>query len=341
MTTDHPETTAAVRRVRGSRHGALWLEQVLLGGVRRYTRTQVSGFTSVPLEESRQLWRAMGFADVADDTVAFTEADVNALAKLTGLVAAGVVDSELALLMTRAMGQTLSRLAEWQVQSLVEQLERHDGLSREAAVSTAVERVGRLLPELESLLVYVWRRQLAAAATRTLMSSDGEATAGVHVVGFADLVGYTRLTRRLEEHELAALVESFESRAADLVASLGVRMVKTLGDEVLFVADDPELGAEAGLGLAESMGTELDLPEVRVGLAAGTVLSRMGDVFGTTVNLANRLTALARPGTVLVDAELAAALEGHPKYRVNRLRRRPVRGLGMVEPSVLRRARDD
>ncbi|MGH8867860.1 MAG: adenylate/guanylate cyclase domain-containing protein [Actinomycetes bacterium] len=319
-------------------HSAIWLEQVLLGGVRRYAREQVADFTGVPLDVTRQLWRAMGFADVPDESVAFTEADVTALARLTGLVSTGLVDQELGIRMTRAMGQTLSRLAEWQVQTFVEHLEQQDGLARDEAVATSVERIGRLLPEMEALLLYVWRRQLAAAATRTLSVSDHEATARVQVVGFADLVGYTRLARGLEEHELASLVESFESRAADIVASRGARLVKTLGDEVLFVADEVEVGADTGLRLAEEMVQDPQLPDVRVGMAAGTVLSRMGDVFGTTVNLASRLTALARPGKVVVDAGFAEVVRTLPGFAVTTLWRRPVPGLGMVEPSVLSRA---
>ena len=117
-------------------------------------------------------------------------------------------------------------------------------------------------------------------------------------VGFADLVSYTRLSQRLEERELALLVDRF---GAPLVRRhrrrRGGRLVKTIGDEVLFVADTPAAAAMIGLELAEAMAEDPELPDVRVGIATGTVLTRMGDVFGSTVNLASRLTALAAPGT--------------------------------------------
>jgi adenylate cyclase len=138
------------------------------------------------------------------------------------------------------------------------------------------------------------------------------------------------------------MVESFEETTADVIASHGGRLVKTLGDEVLFSAEIPQVGCEIALGIGEAVGAHPIIPDVRVGVAYGPVLPLMGDVFGTTVNLAARLTALARPGTVLIDAGLAAELDGAARYAgryyVQRLVRRPARGLGLIQPYVLRRA---
>jgi adenylate cyclase len=80
------------------------------------------------------------------------------------------------------------------------------------------------------------------------------------------------------------------------------------------------------------------VPDVRVGVAYGPVVPLMGDLFGTTVNLAARLTAIARPGTIIVDSELADGLVDVPDVEVGRLRRRPARGIGFVQPYVLRGA---
>jgi class 3 adenylate cyclase len=315
------------------------LEQALLGGPRRYTRQQVAEVTGVRLEEARRLWRAMGFPNVGDEPIAFTDADVDALHRLDRLVAAGEIDADFAVRLTRAMGQTLARLAEWQVDTFVDNVARTPAsVAGGAGVpQAAVERAARLLPDLEHLLVYVWRRQLAAAAGRMLTAADSELAAGALTVGFADLVGFTRLSRRLEEEQLAQLVEGFETRAADVVAASGARLVKTLGDEVLFVADTAVTAAEVALQIAETMTADPLVPDVRVGVASGTVLSRMGDVFGTTVNRASRLTSLARRGTVLVDRETVDALADEPAYEVSWLWRRPVRGLGLVEAASLRR----
>ncbi|MGH3329151.1 MAG: adenylate/guanylate cyclase domain-containing protein [Streptomycetales bacterium] len=303
------------------------LERLLLGGPRRYTRQELCDLAGVPLDEARRFWRALGFADVGDDERAFTDRDLAALNRLRDLLASGVVDHELALRITRAFGHTMARLAEWQMGEFAERIEGESGY----------EELERLLPELEPLLLHTWRRQLAAATDRALRwGADEEVTAQL-VVGFADLVGFTRLSRRLDAPELADLIETFESRAADIVAELGGRVVKTVGDEVFFVADTPPAGAEIALALAEAMAVEEVVPELRVGVAFGTVLHRLGDVFGSTVNLASRLTSLARPGTVLVDRTLAEALGADLAYDTRPIRRRHVRGLGIVEPRVLRR----
>ena len=88
-----------------------------------------------------------------------------------------------------------------------------------------------------------------------------------------------------------------------------------VGDEVLFVTDQPADAAEIALRLTSPDRDRKGLPALRVGMAAGRVLTRFGDVDGPVVNLSARLTSLARPGTALVDAELAAALRAHGRYR--------------------------
>ena len=312
------------------------LEARLLGGPRRYSRAQAAASAAVDPEFSRRLWRALGFADVADGEVAFTDADLEALGRLMGLVEGGMLDEELAVSVTRAMGHNIARLAEWQAEAFTEHLVRTRGMSPEQAARAAVDVAEEHLVELQALLVYVWHRQLAAVAARA-GAADSYADHGVRSVGFADLVSYTRLSQKLEERELASLVDRFGRRSADVIAAAGGRLVKTVGDEVLFVADSPEAAATIGLELAETMAEDPVLPDVRVGVATGTVITRMGDVFGRTVNLASRLTALAAPGTVLVDDETAKALAGNAKFALEGARTRAVRGIGLVRPGVVRR----
>ena len=92
-------------------------------------------------------------------------------------------------------------------------------------------------------------------------------------VGFADMVGYTRLSRRLPEHELAGLVQRFEAVSADIVAASGGRLVKTVGDEILFTALSASHAADIALHLHETHAADDSVPEVRVGLATGQVVS--------------------------------------------------------------------
>ncbi|HEU4913339.1 MAG TPA: adenylate/guanylate cyclase domain-containing protein [Actinomycetes bacterium] len=315
------------------------VEERLLGGPRRFRRDEVAEAAGVPVEYARRLWRAVGFPNVGDVAVAFTDEDLAALKRLLGLINEGVVDDELAVSVTRAMGHNAARLAEWLVDAMVEHLVDDEGRGVEDATRVAAERLSEHLEDLESLLVFVWRRQLAAVAGRALAGAARETVTGRLSVGFADLVSYTRLSQKLEERELAALVDRFGRRSADVIAGANGRLVKTVGDEVLFVADNAADAALIGLELAEAMAEDPVLPDVRVGIATGTVLTRMGDVFGRTVNLASRLTALANPGTVMVDSDTAKALEGHPDFALDVERTRAVRGMGLVRPGVVRRTR--
>lgn len=259
------------------------------------------------MELASRFWRAMGFADIGQ-AKALTEADVLALRRLAGLVEAGLLSEPMAVQVARSTGQTTARLAEWQIDSFLEGLTEppEPGMTRTEVTYPLVEL---LLPELEEFLVYVWRRQLAAATGRVVQAADDEEMVDRRLaVGFADLVGFTRLTRRLEEEELGELVEAFETTSADLVAAHGGRLIKTLGDEVLYAADDAGTAAEIALRLIETMTHDESMPALRVGIAFGTVTTRMGDVFGTTVNLASRLTSIAPKDAVLVDGAFAEEL---------------------------------
>ncbi|WP_425555399.1 adenylate/guanylate cyclase domain-containing protein [Kitasatospora kazusensis] len=339
---------------------ALDLERLILDAPRRYTPYQAARAADVPMELATRFWRAMGFPDIGQSR-ALTDGDVIALRRLAGLVESGLLSESMAIQVARSTGQTTARLAGWQMDTFLDNLTQavEPGLTRAEVAYPLVEL---LLPELEQFLVYVWRRQLAAVTGRVVQAAeDTEITSGRLAVGFADLVGFTRLSRRLEEEELGELVESFENTCSDLIAGYGGRVIKTLGDEILFVSEDPATAAEIALTLVETLAKEESIPELRVGLAFGAVTSRMGDVFGTTVNLASRLTSIAPKDAVLVDGEFAAALElggavppsaadpdtdrpptrldgvEQHRFHLQPMWRRPVRGLGLVEPWLLSR----
>lgn len=323
------------------------VEELLLGGELRFTRVDAVRLTGVPEEFAQRLWRALGFPQLPEDSVAFTDADLAALSKVAGLRTAGILDEEIVLRMVRAVGQTMARLAKWQIDILVGTLtDPLEPLSQDT-VRLILDNAGSHIADLEPLLVHAWRRQLAAAGTRALVaqptddSADDSASGRVRAaVGFADMVAFTRTSRELDERALAQLVERFEETSSDTIAEHGGRLVKTLGDEVLFSTDTPRLGAEIALSIAEVVRDDPGIPDVRVGLAYGPVLPLMGDVYGTTVNLASRLTAMARPGAILVDAELATALGDDGVYELVRIARRRAHGLGVVQPYVLRRSAD-
>jgi adenylate cyclase len=193
---------------------------------------------------------------------------------------------------------------------------------------------GGFLPMFPAVLEQVWRRHLQVAARRRLLRGDTEEGRGL-VVGFADLVGFTALAQQVSDEELAEVVDQFERLAYDVVVAGGGRVLKTIGDEVMFVVDDPISAAEIALGLAEASRDAAGLSDVRVGLALGPVIEREGDAFGATVNLASRATSIAYPGTVVVSPELRAALEGVPHLAFKSMRPRYLKNIGRVSLSVL------
>jgi adenylate cyclase len=326
---------------------------------------EVSGKAALSIRSARKFWHSLGIPNGDEDDAVFTEADLLALQSVAALVRDGVLDELTALGMTRAVARTTDRLAGWQVQLMAEAV---GNLAREpggdgASGALPATQVDPGLPEtrpspdpetaraaamslldmaddLEPLLIYAWRRHLSAAITRMLTDAEPvENQPGVmRSVGFADLVSFTSLVRRLSELELARMVQRFEALASDVVTGHGGRVIKTFGDEVLFVAADAAPAAAVALDLVEAMAQDNVLPDVRVGVASGWVISRLGDVFGTTVNRASRLNAVAEPRTVLVDDAIASSLASTSGFEMSALRRRTLRGIGPVTPWVLRRA---
>jgi adenylate cyclase len=314
------------------------LENELLGGEPHLTMEQAAAGAGASVDQARLLWRALGFADVEAQTRSFTEADREALTRLRRLVTDAGADDEFGVGLIRALGHHMSRLVTWQVIALMDQVTESAGSGSEADARPAVAFLKEHLDDLDHLVRYAWRRHMAAVTGWRLARLDEDARRFSLTVGFADMVAYTRLSQQLQPSDLARLVARFESVSADVVSRNGGRVVKTVGDEVLFVADAAAQGAEIAMELAESMTADLVLPEVRVGLATGEVVSRLGDVFGPTVNVASRLTALASPGTVLVDATTAAMLNSSASFAVLPQQTRALRGLGEVTPSRLQRA---
>jgi adenylate cyclase len=312
------------------------IERVLLGGRRKYTRLEVAEKAGVPLERATELWRSLGFASVGDDDVVFTENDVEALRTVQELADLGVYDVSVQNSIARVLGQHVSRIAEMEIHVLRELIAAQpDLLADERGFARFIDQ---LIPDLERLHNFTWRRQLAAYAGRALAAPDEDLESASHAVGFADMVGYTSFTRRSSEAELAHVLERFETTVSQAIAEHHGRVVKMLGDEVLFVADSAEAGADIALTLVELAEKDKDLPSLRAGLAYGRVLSRFGDVYGSTVNIASRLTSICRPGAVLVDSDLADALNGNPNYSIRHRRPVSVRGFNRLKPSVLRRA---
>jgi len=308
------------------------LERAILGEPPNLTAAQVAELSGTSLEVARRLWRALGFPEHDDDAVAFTGTDTSALSALSAALTEGDIDFDTALKVTRGLGSTMSRLADWEVAALLP-------IASEAVIDvpSGLAFVEQLNARFEGLLIYAWRRHLAAAVARVAGITVGEEVQTTEVVvGFADIVSFTALSNEMDEDQIGDLVEVFEGRCHDVISTHRGRVIKSLGDSVLFVNDDPVRAIKTAEGIIEVIGRDDRLPDVRVGLASGPVVLRQGDVYGPPVNLAARLTAVARRNRVIIDETTAQMLPAS-LYETRRLPARPLRGFGLVEPVTVRR----
>jgi adenylate cyclase len=312
-----------------------------LVGLPELNAAEVAEIAGVSPGQARRFWQALGFPRVPSEERVFTRTDAEMLRAAASILEHGTLEADVLLQMTRATGQALARIATMHVLSIADEITtatRDRDLSdrdRADAIATISESLAR---SHEPFLGYVWRRHALAAILQTIASAaeraGGEETA---TVGFADLIDFTATTRRLSEHELAKMMERFEQIAYEQIPDRGGRVIKILGDEIMFSNNDVLAAAETALALAEACSQDPLVPDVRVGLALGPMMAWEGDLYGNTVNLASRLVSLARPGTVLVSDELGRRLHDSAAFTVHEIRETKLKGLGRTKLSVLRR----
>lgn len=311
-------------------------ERRVFGEAPQLTAADVAEQAAMPLERARRLWRTLGFAEHGDAR-AYTSADVDALRLMGTILEGGTIDFDVALNVARGVGLTMARLADWEVGELVQHTDVVDQVAGvDGAESPVLAQLGA---DFEDLLLYAWRRHLAAAVARmeSVRALDDDPHTTDLSVGFADIVGFTALSNEVTRERIGELVEIFESRCGDVIAREQGRLIKSMGDAVLFVNDDPMAALATAEGIINVIGRDPRMPDVRVGLATGGVVLRLGDVFGPPVNLAARLTQVARRNRIIVDASTAALLPAD-QIETRPLPPRPVRGFGVVEPVAVRRA---
>lgn len=301
---------------------------------------EVARLSGIPNELSARLWQALGFPTVPDHERIFTRRDVDVLRFVRHLFDQHEVDPEVFLQMARATGQALARIANMHALSIAPEIEsavRSTELS-EADMADRVAALAETLVEShEPFLGYIWRRHLLAAISQTVASADSpESGAETASIGFADLVDFTTISQQLSEQDLVRLVDRFERIVFEAIPNRGGRVVKMLGDEVMFSNRDPHAAAATALALAEACAADELLPDVRVGVALGPMLAWEGDLYGKTVNLANRLVGSARPGTVLVSDDLARRLDDDEAFTLVEIRDLKLKGIGKTKVWVLR-----
>ncbi|WP_224390044.1 adenylate/guanylate cyclase domain-containing protein [Pseudonocardia sp. ICBG1293] len=319
------------------------LDEFILGVPREFTRDELVEAAGLDPEESGRLWRALGFADSDPEDRVYTRADLDAALMVARLTRDWLPDKSAREAVARAVAQSLSRLAEWQIGMLAQVAAAHVG---ELTPRDAARLSAEVLPELEALQAYVWRRHLAATASRWVAGAQRLDAAHIASdtwplsVGFADMVGFTRTTRRRSMDELGEMIERFGAVTTEVIANGRGRVIKTVGDEVLYVTEHPADAAAIALGLRDRVRVEPSLPRLRIGLAHGMVLARYGDVYGEVVNVAARLTSEARPDTVLVDKEMYESLRDDPRFDLRRIATLHTRGYSHLRAWALRGARE-
>ncbi|MDE0801869.1 MAG: adenylate/guanylate cyclase domain-containing protein [Acidimicrobiales bacterium] len=295
----------------------------------RFDIDDVAERSGIPADRVATLWGALGFATPRPGENIFNETDVAQLKSVAELADSGFASREVIIQITRMLGASMARVAAIQAELVLSR-----GRARDFDADTALVWFGETFGEV---LEQVWRRHMQAAA-RARLSTPVDDEAPSQAVGFADLVGFTALSQQLESHSLADVVDRFESVAYGTVGRHGGRVVKMIGDEVMFTVEDPVAAARCALDLAESYHDADDLSDVRVGVAYGTVIDRQGDLFGPPVNLASRMTAIAYPGSVLIDDDLQGLLEEHEEFSFRSMIPRRLKNIGLVRLHVLREA---
>ncbi|MFA9563966.1 MAG: adenylate/guanylate cyclase domain-containing protein [Acidimicrobiales bacterium] len=302
-------------------------------------RGEVAEMGGVPSDDTIRWWRAMGFPELPDGERAFSTQDVDMVRQLNSLLVVGLVDDEDILRLARLMGASFSRLADAQIAVIDEFLASLPGADPEQSRRTRLSALvaspdTSVLDFLEDSMVYVWRRHLLAAIGRWI-SVDDDTTE--QAVGFADLSGFSRLTKRVSATDLADTIEAFEAAAFDVVSSHEGRVVKLIGDEVMFVTPDLDEGVAIAIDLVHRLDGVDIVPPVHCGVAFGPTVTVGGDVFGPTVNLASRLTEVARPGTIAIDRDAGGAIRDREDLHVRRVRRHyDLKGVGRTSVLLIR-----
>ena len=294
---------------------------------------QVAARAGFDLELARRVWRALGMPEAGDDEVLFEERDAEALGALRGILELGVPVEEL-LAIARLYGQAMSRIADAETRMFLERVVApamvHDGAPVEERLRPVVDA---LLDISAQLLDRTHRRKLVMA----LDALSAEGTTESLAAGFADLVAFSRISEDLPGEELGGLVEAFEDLAVNVCADAGARLVKVIGDGVMFVASDPARALAAATAIVRGASAHPLLPQARAGLDFGEAVPLGGDYFGRPVNVAARITALARPDTVVLSGEFRGAL-GDGDLRTSRIGKRRLKGVGWVSLFKLKEA---
>jgi class 3 adenylate cyclase len=271
----------------------------------RLRLADVAAHSNLSPEQVQAISLASGLPPAGPDERAYTYDDAVAFAAFGG--GALLFGDEGMAHFSRVIGSSLARIAEAAVSLF---LSRVEGPILQAGVGSlalaqanlrAIQALGTIPPVIQTVL----RAHMETAIRRSRQARGRQGEPMRLTVGFVDLVGFTPLSRRLAPEELGELVDRFEALAHDVVTEHDGRVVKLIGDEVMYVAVDAGAACDIALTLVDRFTADANVTP-RGGLAHGPVVTRGGDYYGPVVNLASRLAELAVPNEVLVTPDVAA-----------------------------------
>src|SRR4051794_16469408 len=299
----------------------------------QYTWDEMVEQSGLDERVAERLVRAQGFPRADGGQRWYTDADVGLLRVSKDFLAAGIPEDDV-VTVGRLLGRGFSQATEVMRGTALDMVLEPGLDERELAVRYA-RAAGALTPMIEPLLGNLLRVHLSKLVQTEIISAEERESGQLPgardiVVGFADLVGFTRLGEEVPPDELGAIAGRLEDLVMDIVES-PVRFVKTIGDAVMVVSPEPEPLLDTSLSLIDAADSQgQDFPQLRAGVAAGRALSRAGDWFGRPVNLASRLTAIARPASVLTTVDVHDALAD--RYRWSKAGIRNLKGVPEAVP---------
>jgi adenylate cyclase len=313
------ERGITVDQIRAGFMPALLASRRILGDDGVYVSArQTSESTGIDLELLQRIQRAMGLPRVDDpDAAVLLRADAEAAAFAKQVLELGI-DPEQVVQITRTLAEGLSRAAETMRFAALTSILDPSSTELEIAKNSEalLRKVAPMLgPMIHEMLRLQLRHLMETEAVSATERAEGQRMPGARLVSvaFADLVGFTSLGEMVSPEDLEQLAHRLADLARD-VAVPPVRFIKTIGDEVMLVSPEPVPLLDAVLDLMDATDGDGDIPRLRAGIATGMAVSRAGDWFGSSVNLASRVTGAARPGAVLVAESTRDAIADDERF---------------------------
>jgi adenylate cyclase len=291
--------------VKEGRLALLPVERVLGGN---YTVSEMEERTGLEKGTMTRIRRLLGLPEPGEDDRAFSEEDIEAARSMKLFLDAGF-DEEQIVEITRVLGEGMGRLSATITAAFAETFLEPGDSEQDVALRFA-SLAEQLTPAMAPILIAGFKAHLRDGVQRAMLDlpqlEAGDAASSQELtVCFADLVGFTRLGGQVEVRELGTVAGRLAREAADL-AKPPVRLIKTIGDAAMFVSPDPEALVAVALELVAIFAEE-ELPSLRAGIACGPAFVHAGDYYGNSVNLASRVTGIARPASVLATKEVRDA----------------------------------